>query len=94
MPSASPGRVAFRTAIACHGWDGVRSHTPSVPRRSRRRPVRLRSTLVSVTHLVDRDPVIGPDELITGLVPPPRFDAVRFADLPARTRPSRASRRR
>jgi len=33
---------------------------------------------VPVTHLVDRDPVIGPDELITGLVPPPRFDAARF----------------
>jgi cell division protein ZapE len=33
---------------------------------------------VSATALVDRDPVIGPDELITGLVPPPRFDAARF----------------
>jgi len=38
----------------------------------------LLSTFVSVIQLVDRDPVIGPDELITGLVPPPRFDAVRF----------------
>jgi len=33
---------------------------------------------VSVIHLVDRDPVISPDELISSLVPPPRFDAVRF----------------
>ena len=33
---------------------------------------------MSVIHLVDRDPVISPDELISSLVPPPRFDAVRF----------------
>ncbi len=30
-------------------------------------------------HLVDVEPVITPDELIDGLVPPPRFDAVRFS---------------
>ncbi|TNC27710.1 cell division protein ZapE [Amycolatopsis alkalitolerans] len=29
-------------------------------------------------HLTDRRPEIGPDELISSLVPPPRFDAVRF----------------
>src|SRR6476661_2603063 len=54
----------------------------SGPTSTRWRPllrrVQLRSTIVSATALVDRDPVIGPDELITGLVPPPRFDAARF----------------
>ena len=40
-------------------------------------------------RLVDREPVISPDELITGLVPPPRFDAVRFATYrPAPDEPS------
>jgi cell division protein ZapE len=29
-------------------------------------------------HLTDRRPEIGPDELIEALVPPPRFDDVRF----------------
>ncbi|GGM16972.1 cell division protein ZapE [Nakamurella endophytica] len=29
-------------------------------------------------HLVDAEPVVTPRELITGLVPPPRFDGVRF----------------
>ncbi len=44
---------------------------------------------MSVIQLVDRDPVIGPDELITGLVPPPRFDAVRFETyIPAPDEPS------
>ena len=33
---------------------------------------------MSVIQLIDRDPVIGPDELIEGLVPPPRFGSVRF----------------
>lgn len=33
---------------------------------------------MTVIQLIDRDPVIGPDELITGLVPPPRFNDVRF----------------
>ena len=33
---------------------------------------------MSVSRLVDVVPVIEPDELIAGLVPPPRFDAVRF----------------
>ena len=33
---------------------------------------------MSVGHLIDRDPVVAPDELIASLVPPPRFDAVRF----------------
>ncbi|MDT7725062.1 MAG: cell division protein ZapE [Actinomycetota bacterium] len=30
-------------------------------------------------HLTDRRPEIGADELISALVPPPRFDAVRFS---------------
>ncbi len=38
----------------------------------------LLSCLVSVITMVDRNPVIGADELISGLVPPPRFDGVRF----------------
>lgn len=39
--------------------------------------------------LVDRDPVISPDELITGLVPPPRFADARFSTYrPAPTEPS------
>jgi cell division protein ZapE len=33
---------------------------------------------VPLVHLVDVEPVIGPDELIAGLVPPPMFDDVRF----------------
>ena len=44
---------------------------------------------MSVIRLVDREPVISPDELISGLVPPPRFDAVRFATYrPAPDEPS------
>jgi cell division protein ZapE len=44
---------------------------------------------MSVVHLVDRDPVVDADELIGGLVPPPRFDAVRFSTyLPAPDQPS------
>jgi cell division protein ZapE len=35
--------------------------------------------VVSVPRLADRDPRIGPDELIASMVPPPRFDSVRFA---------------
>ncbi len=39
--------------------------------------------------LVDRDPVISPDELITSLVPPPRFAEARFSTYrPAPTEPS------
>jgi cell division protein ZapE len=38
----------------------------------------LGSILMSVIKLVDREPVIGADELITGLVPPPRFADARF----------------
>ena len=33
---------------------------------------------MSVGHLIDRDPVVAPEELIASLVPPPRFRAVRF----------------
>ena len=33
---------------------------------------------MSVGHLIDRDPVVAPEELIASLVPPPRFGAVRF----------------
>jgi cell division protein ZapE len=43
-------------------------------------------------RLVDREPVISPDELISGLVPPPRFDAVRFATYrPAPDEPSQGA---
>jgi cell division protein ZapE len=34
---------------------------------------------MSAAHLIDRFPEIGADELIAALVPPPRFDAVRFS---------------
>ena len=44
---------------------------------------------VPVIKLVDRDPVVGSDELITGLVPPPRFAAARFETYrPAADQPS------
>jgi len=47
---------------------------------------------MSVGHLVDRDPVVAPDELISSLVPPPRFDAVRFSTyLPNPDEPSQAA---
>ncbi|ACV79867.1 cell division protein ZapE [Nakamurella multipartita] len=40
-------------------------------------------------HLVDRDPVVDADELIEGLVPPPRFNDVRFSTYrPAPDQPS------
>jgi len=43
-------------------------------------------------HLVDRRPEIGADELISALVPPPRFDAVRFATyVPNPDEPSQAA---
>lgn len=41
------------------------------------------------SRLVDVVPVISPDELIDGLVPPPRFDSVRFDSyVPSPTEPS------
>ncbi|MTD16414.1 cell division protein ZapE [Nakamurella sp. YIM 132087] len=44
---------------------------------------------MSVAHLVDVQPVVSPDELIDGLVPPPRFQAARFSTYrPAPTEPS------
>jgi cell division protein ZapE len=47
---------------------------------------------VSVARLSDRDPSIGADELIASLVPPPRFDAVRFATyIPNPDEPSQAA---
>ena len=47
---------------------------------------------MTVIQLVDRDPVIGPDELITGLVPPPRFNDVRFDTyIPAPDEPSQSA---
>jgi cell division protein ZapE len=47
---------------------------------------------MSVARLVDRDPVVAPDELIAAMVPPPRFDAVRFATyLPNPDEPSQAA---
>jgi len=43
-------------------------------------------------HLTDRRPVLGADELITALVPPPRFDAVRFETyVPNPDEPSQAA---
>ena len=30
-------------------------------------------------RLVDREPVVAPESLVSGLVPPPRFDGVRFS---------------
>ncbi len=33
---------------------------------------------MSLNHLVDAVPFVGPDQMIAGLVPPRRFDAVRF----------------
>jgi cell division protein ZapE len=43
-------------------------------------------------QLTDRFPEIGPEELITALVPPPRFDAVRFATyVPDPGEPSQAA---
>ncbi|WP_210717966.1 cell division protein ZapE [Amycolatopsis acididurans] len=42
-------------------------------------------------HLTDRRPEIGPDELIGSLVPPPRFDGVRFSTyVPNPDEPSQA----
>lgn len=47
---------------------------------------------VPAPRLSDRDPRVGPDELIATLVPPPRFDAVRFASyLPDPAEPSQAA---
>jgi cell division protein ZapE len=43
-------------------------------------------------HLTDRRPEIGADELISALVPPPRFDAVRFSTyVPNPEEPSQAA---
>jgi cell division protein ZapE len=43
-------------------------------------------------HLTDRRPEIGADELIAALVPPPRFDTVRFSTyLPNLDEPSQAA---
>lgn len=44
---------------------------------------------MSVIKLVERDPIVGSDELIMGLVPPPRFAAARFETFrPAADQPS------
>ncbi|GAA1945015.1 cell division protein ZapE [Amycolatopsis minnesotensis] len=46
---------------------------------------------MSPAHLTDRRPEIGADELITALVPPPRFDTVRFSTyVPNPDEPSQA----
>jgi len=46
----------------------------------------------SPAHLTDRRPEIGADELISALVPPPRFDAVRFSTyVPNPEEPSQAA---
>jgi cell division protein ZapE len=45
-----------------------------------------------VSRLADRAPVVGPDELIAAMVPPPRFDEVRFATyVPNPDEPSQAA---
>ncbi len=45
-----------------------------------------------VPRLVDRQPVVEPGRLVADLVPPPRFDAVRFATyLPDPSRPSQGA---
>lgn len=47
---------------------------------------------MSVQRLSDREPRIAPDELIASLVPPPRFDQVRFGTyLPNPDEPSQAA---
>ena len=47
--------------------------------------------MVEGMHLTDRFPQIGEDELITALVPPPRFDGVRFTTyVPNPDEPSQA----
>ncbi len=48
-------------------------------------------TVMPAASLTDRWPEIGADELITALVPPPRFDAVRFSTyVPNPDEPSQA----
>ncbi|WP_026422218.1 cell division protein ZapE [Actinokineospora inagensis] len=43
-------------------------------------------------HLVDRQPAVAPEELVAELVPPPRFDGVRFDTyLPNPDEPSQAA---
>ena len=47
---------------------------------------------MSVSRLIDVVPVVRPDELIAGLVPPPRFDGARFATFtPNPVEPSQAA---
>ncbi|OZM71075.1 cell division protein ZapE [Amycolatopsis antarctica] len=47
---------------------------------------------MTVSHLTDRTPSLSPDELVTALVPPPRFDGVRFATyVPNPEEPSQAA---
>jgi cell division protein ZapE len=46
---------------------------------------------VPALRLVDREPVVPPETLVAGLVPPPRFDAARFATYrPDPAQPSQA----
>jgi cell division protein ZapE len=52
----------------------------------------LNGSGVAVARLADRDPRISGDELIASMVPPPRFDAVRFATyIPNPDEPSQAA---
>ncbi len=47
---------------------------------------------VTARRLVDYEPVVDPDELVAGLVPPPRFADVRFATYrPSPTEPTQAA---
>ncbi|APU16744.1 cell division protein ZapE [Actinoalloteichus fjordicus] len=44
------------------------------------------------THLTDRSPEVGPDELVAAMCPPPRFDGVRFDTyLPDPAQPSQSA---
>ena len=46
---------------------------------------------MTALRLVDREPVVPPDTLVAGMVPPPRFDDARFATyLPDPQHPSQA----
>src|SRR5689334_11510931 len=50
----------------------------------------LSSPLVPV-RLVDREPVVPPETLVAGMVPPPRFDGARFETyVPDAAQPSQA----
>jgi cell division protein ZapE len=48
--------------------------------------------VTALPRLADRDPAVGPERLVAELIPPPRFDAVRFATyLPDPAQPTQAA---